>query len=468
MGIYVSLTTSLSMQSNERVPATRTFPTTRASCYMAGRVLLERMNMKFLVAFIFVLLASVSWADCPVPSQPGPPASRSLALEELTKVGLKHYQEGQYQKALACYTEALHTAEALRTGDTTIASILNNLAVLAEDMGNHTEARNYYLRQLDLLGRAGDAGTLAAGETYTKLAGLSQIQGAFADAETSYKKAIALLTRHGGAGDLRAAEALSRLGRLYVEWGKFAEAPSPLRKARAIAERSLPEDDPQRISFLDAEAYLLFHTGKFAAAEKNWMAALKIAEHTYGENVIDYSSLLFRLGQMYSLMGDYPSAEAMLQRCLAAEEKTTGSDPVHRAIIMSSLAEAYTKQRKLREAEPLVLKSVEASNANCREVPIACSLIRSNLGEYYMTKGQWETAKPEFELALKLREEALGEHPLVADSLTSLSRVLRKLKRKKEAKIHEARAVQILSNKTSPVYGGGSTIDVRTFQAGGR
>jgi tetratricopeptide (TPR) repeat protein len=212
----------------------------------------------------------------------------------------------------------------------------------------------------------------------------------------------------------------------------------------------------------------LFQTGKVSAAERKWTAALKIAEHNYGENVTEYSSLLMHLGQMYLLIGKYPSAETMLQRCLAAAEKTSGSNSVDRAIVMSSLAQAYTKQRKFAEAEPLVLKSVEASNVNCSAVPIPCAFIRSNLGDYYMTKGQWATAQHEFEQSLKLRADTLGEHPLVADSLISLSRALRKLKRKKEAKIYEARANQILTSQRNPAYDLGNTIDVRAFQGNDR
>jgi tetratricopeptide (TPR) repeat protein len=155
----------------------------------------------------------------------------------------------------------------------------------------------------------------------------------------------------------------------------------------------------------------------------------------------------------------------MLQRSLAANEKTSGSDPVDRAIVMSTLAEVYTKHGKLAEAEPLVLKSVEASNASCNEAPIACAFVRSNLGGYYMTKGQWGAAEIEFERAWKLREDTLGEHPLVADSLTSLSRALRKLNRKKEAKTYETRASQILSSQKNPAYDSRNIVDVRTFQA---
>ncbi len=136
--------------------------------------------------------------------------------------------------------------------------------------------------------------------------------------------------------------------------------------------------------------------------------------------------------------------------------------------MMSSLAHAYARQRKFAEAEPLIPKSVEASNANCSALPIACAFVRTNLGAYYATKGDWGKAEFEFEQALKLREDKLGEHPLVADSLMSLSHTLRKLKRKKEAKIFEARAAQILSRRKNPLYDADNTIDIRAFRANDR
>ena len=195
---------------------------------------------------------------------------------------------------------------------------------------------------------------------------------------------------------------------------------------------------------------------------------MRIANGAYGENEFKYGFLFTHLGQMYSMIGDYSAAETMLQSSLAAQKKITDSDPLDRAILMSSLAQAYTKQRKLAEAEPLVIQSVEAIQLSCSSSPIPCALVRSNLGDYYVVKGQWGMAEVEFKRALELREGALGESALVADSMLSLSRVLRKLKRKGEAKMYEARATQIWSGQKNPVYDGGDTIDVKAFQARNR
>jgi Tfp pilus assembly protein PilF len=435
---------------------------------LAACVLLLRVSMKSLATLTsIILLAGINWAACPIPD-PSNRAGQESTLETLRHTGLKYSAEGHYRNAAACYEEALHTSQALGISNTAVATDLQNLALLAEEMGDYTDARNYYSRELDLLNRLGDASSVTAGDAYLDLGGLLQVQGSFSDAEIKYKKAVDLFTQHAGAEDLRTAKALDRLGRLYMEWAKFSEASTLLRKARATAEKNLPEDHPKLIAFFDSEAYFLCQTGKYREAEKKWAIALNIAERAYGENEVKYGSLLLHLGQMYSLLGNYPAAETMLQRSLAAKEKTSGSDPVDRAVIMSSLALAYAKHRKLAEAEPLVLKSVEASNTSCSEVPTACAFIRSNLGRYYMVTGHWAAAELEFERALQLREDTLGQHPMVADSLLSLSRALRKLNRKKEARIYETRATEILASQRNPAYDTNNTIDVRSFQANNR
>ena len=425
--------------------------------------------MKLLSAIMTAgFLTGLSWAACPGTNPTQSVAGQGTSLDDLRHTGYRHYKDGQYQIAAACYTAALQMAEALGITDTAVAIDLNNIGALAEGMGKYSTAGDYYLRELDLLARLGEAKSERAGAVYTKLGQVMQIQGRFSEAEINYRKGLDLLTQHAGVENWRTANALNRLGRLYLEQGKIQEAASMLPKARAIAEKALSEDNPLLITFFDSEAYLLCQSRKFKEAEKNWMTALTIAERAYGQKGIEYSGLLLHIGQMYSMIGDYPAAETMLRRGVDAEKQIAGADPLEHGILVSSLAVAYAKQQKLAEAEPLILESAETIKAHCGTSPMACAFARSNLGEYYMMKSQWKLAEGEFEQALKLREDTLGEHPLVADSLMALSRAMRKTKRKREAKIYEARAAQIVSTQRNPLYDGRNTIDVRAFQAENR
>jgi tetratricopeptide (TPR) repeat protein len=259
---------------------------------------------------------------------------------------------------------------------------------------------------------------------------------------------------------------LGGLGRLYAEWGRYDESARLLRNARAVAEKNAPKFHGALISILDSEAALLSQTRKFAEAERCWLRALKIAEHDYGESGLEYTALLLHLGQLYTGIRDYRAAQAMLERGLAAEQRAKGADTMDRALAMSALGNVYVQQHKLTQAEPLFLQSIQAMNASCQAIPLACAAVRSYLGDFYMAKGQWQSAEAEYERTVTMRENALGEHPLVASSLASWSQALRKLKRKKEAKLCEARAQKIMSLPSYSALNSDNTVDVRAFRAG--
>lgn len=239
-----------------------------------------------------------------------------------------------------------------------------------------------------------------------------------------------------------------------------------LSSARTIAEKNVPRTNTDLINILDSEGSLLCRSGKFAEAEKRWRRAVNIAEHTYGEDGVGLSALLLHLGQLYTEIHDYPAAEKVLERGLSIEQQVNGADQMDRAIMMSALGNVYLQQHKVGQAEPLVLESIKTIKDNCESVPLACAALRTALGDYYMLKSQWQAAEGEYKRALTMRENSLGDHPLVASTLMLLSRALRKLKRKKEANVDVARAEQIMSLPQNAQYNDrNETIDVRSFRS---
>lgn len=412
---------------------------------------------------ILITLPCVSWASCIAGGSPsiGTPLDHSA----IRHVGLKYFEAGQYEQALSCYRDALQMAESNGGNNLVpIADDLNDIAILFEEMGQHQEATNYYQRELDLLEKLGDKGTGLAAQTHTELGGLALVGGSLPTAEAEYKKAIALLTHDGQQDSGAFTKALAGLGRVYGEWGRYDQATALLRKARAIAQKSLPPNSPALVSLMDSEAALLTDAGRFAAAEKVWLDALAISEQAYGAEGIMYSAVLLHLGQLYAEIKDYKSAERMLERGLAAERKMTGIDDMDRTIMTSALADVYRRDHKDTQAEPLFEESAR-SLGHCENLPLACAAVRSYLADHYMDKHQFQAAQTEYEHALKIREETLGEHPLVASSLVALSQAMRKLGHKKEAKLCQERAEKIMALPGNAIFNDDNTVDVTAFRA---
>src|ERR1700730_11148567 len=98
--------------------------------------------MKFIATLLSSLtLAGLSWADCVgADSETLPSASRQI----LRDTGYRHYRAGQYQKAIACYVDALRAGEASDSHNSAaIANDLNDIAILSEEMGRYADARRY-------------------------------------------------------------------------------------------------------------------------------------------------------------------------------------------------------------------------------------------------------------------------------------------------------------------------------------
>jgi tetratricopeptide (TPR) repeat protein len=216
--------------------------------------------------------------------------------------------------------------------------------------------------------------------------------------------------------------------------------------------------------FLDSEASVLCQRNRFREAEKDWLRALTIGEKAYGDDVQQYSAILTHLGELYSGLGDYESAAGLLKRSLAAYEQPGNRASISHAIIMSELANVYTKSKRYSQAEPLFSRSIEIVNRDQNLAPLGKALVLTRAGDYYMARHDWVAPEQQYRRALTLREAALGDHPLVAASLTSLSQALRKLARKKEAKDGLARADQTMAVQNEPLYSG-ETVDARQFSA---
>ena len=405
----------------------------------------------------------VGWVDCGALSSQ---VSASASHKFLRAAGYENFRIGQYQKALTCYVGALQTIETRSSNNAlVVARDLNDIGVLWKEMGRYGDARKYYSLELEVLKPLGDAPAAALGEAYMQLGDLSIVEGSLSTAEADYKKSVTFFSRNSSGGDLQRARAMSALGRLYVESARYDEASRLLRQARVLAENAMPAACSTLMQILDSQASLLSETGRLAEAEKAWLGALTIAQNTFGENGLAYSALLLHLGQLYTELHEYRSAETILKQGLAAEQAVAGSDEMDLAIISSTLGNAYLQQRKLAEAEPLFVQTERELTGRCDMAPLACAAVRSYVGDFYMMKDQWQAAETEYESAFTMREKVLGDHPLVASSLLSMSRALRRLRRKKEAKAFVAQAQRIMSLPNNLMFSKDNTIDVRAFRS---
>src|SRR5271166_5272170 len=98
----------------------------------------------FAVLSVALFLTPLTWA-----TDPSGPETPSLSRRLLRDAGYQKFRTGQYEKALQCYIDALHAAQAPGFHDNiAIANDLNDIGVLSEEMGRYDDAKRYYTQEL--------------------------------------------------------------------------------------------------------------------------------------------------------------------------------------------------------------------------------------------------------------------------------------------------------------------------------
>jgi tetratricopeptide (TPR) repeat protein len=294
-------------------------------------------------------------------------------------------------------------------------------------------------------------------QVYLRMGETAEVRGDFPAAEALFKEARDVLERGVSADDSPRVATLDDLGWLYVTWGKMAEGSRLMDEAQAQAERMDPED-PRLIKHWDTQAAYLVVARRYSEARKDWTHALEIGKLNYGPDSPRYAALLVHLGQASSIYGDYKTAEEMFQRFLTLASDNNRETQEARAVAQGELAHVYVELHRYSEARPLFDKSLAAFQNDPDGAPLVRSMILSYLGDWYMEQSEWDKAQLQYREAVNIQQRVLGGNNVVASDMVALSRALKKLHRKNEAKewMTRARAILIARRQQLPQ----DTVDV--------
>jgi tetratricopeptide (TPR) repeat protein len=228
-------------------------------------------------------------SSSPQPSQEAVGERRGLdPLDEAVRLhdlAVTRQAKGRFHEALPLCRQALVIVEcAVGPHHPDVANLLNTLAGLYEDLGDHVEAERLAQRSVVLMEEV--TGSLELEvlrlQSLGTLAGIYRVQGRYAEAEPLFRRALALAEAALGADDLEVATCLNNLEVLYKYTGRFAKAQRLYRRALAIKEQALGPDHPDVAMTLNNLAILYKAAGKYAEAEPLYQRALAIFEAALG------------------------------------------------------------------------------------------------------------------------------------------------------------------------------------------
>lgn len=308
---------------------------------------------------------------------------------------------------------------------------------------------------------SGQVSPAAGGEAYLDLGEILQVHGAFSAAESTYKKAMALLAHSTAPDDLHRVIGMDDLGWLYLTWGRLRDGSRLMDEARTRAER-VPSENVLLIRHFDTQAAYNLVIGRYSEANKNWNRALDIGRINFGTDSPKYADILLHIAQGNSISGDYKLAEQTLLHYLTIESPAISSTPVGLAVAQGELGHVCVQLRKFSEAQSWFDQALHVFETHPDAAPLARSMVLSYQGDLSMAQGDWTAAQLQYREALRIQQKVLGEGNVVAESMLSLSKALRKLHLKDQAKQLAARAKAILSARRDPAQE--DTVDVMALR----
>jgi len=189
-----------------------------------------------------------------------PPTDISAVLDDLAKV---YAREHQWALAKQTYERALEIDRRVLGDDhPLLARRLNNLAVVAQNMGDLQQAENLYRDAIRRDERA-------YGERHPETAAdkgnyglLLQHEGRLTEAEPLLRDAVSVTLSLYGPDHYKVGYARVSLAMLLHDQGNLVAAESEFRQALAIYEKSLPANHQWRAALLMHFARLLVDRGK--------------------------------------------------------------------------------------------------------------------------------------------------------------------------------------------------------------
>jgi tetratricopeptide (TPR) repeat protein len=283
-----------------------------------------------------------------------PPVDAVGAVYHRSQVAWLRGLQGRYAEAEGLYRQALATWMAEDPPrPAAIASVQNDLALILEQQGRLSEARDL-LRAAVAAAEAGHIPLVDRLACMGNLAGVLHGLGELAEAETLMRQRLEMSIETFGVDQAETATAANNYSVLLLELEK-------LDLARALAEQALTtrrklfgDEHPETNTAFMNLAGVQMAMRESAAAAENYRRALAGMQNALGPDHPNCVNAMSNLAWALEDIGEYEEAERLFREALAKREEQNGPDSVNALRTANNLATLLMRGDRMGEAAPLL------------------------------------------------------------------------------------------------------------------
>jgi tetratricopeptide (TPR) repeat protein len=218
---------------------------------------------------------------------------------------------------------------------------LLNRAADYQRAGHFDEARKLLAGTLSRAGKNSDV----VATILNNLGSVYQDMGDLREAERCYRRAVEMIESTTGPESIGLASPLNNLGSLYLEQSKYSKSIEVRRRSLAIREKAYGPDNPEVAAVLRNLAVAYMAAGAFAEAEGALQRSLAILENAFGPNTTRAALVWNDFGVLRWKQKNYPAAADYLTRAIDVLDRVDLIKP------LANLASVHLAQQDTQQAE---------------------------------------------------------------------------------------------------------------------
>jgi eukaryotic-like serine/threonine-protein kinase len=292
-----------------------------------------------------------------------PQAHDKSRINTLLELAQARIGAGDLSGAEAPSQEALHLAQN-NFGAVSLESgrALWALGMLRFQQGRHGEAKELYIRSLDILKTSG-AQQADISAVLDDLATVYTRQHEWALAKQTYERSLEIDRRVLGDDHPRLADRLNNLAIVAQNMGDLPQAENLYREAIRRYKRVYGERHPETAAGQGNLGLLLQREGRLSEAEPLLRSALNTQLQLYGSDNYNVAYARVSLAMLLHDQGNLPEAETAFRQALAVYDKSLPADHQYRAAALMHFARLLVDRGNSQEALLLGEQSLEIWNA---------------------------------------------------------------------------------------------------------
>jgi len=305
----------------------------------------------------------------------------SVGTPSLNQAGLYLMERAQFHEATELFERGLAISEAAYgPDDPNVSTVVNNLGIALQYVGDLEGARKHYERALKIdeenYGNDHPNVSTVVNNIGMVLLGMGNLEGA----EEHLERALKIDEENYGNDHPNVARDLNNLGMVLLDMGDLEGAKEHLEEALKISETIYEDHNhPELASVINNLGVVLKDMGDLEGARKHYERALKIDEENYGNDHLNVTTVVNNLGAVLQDMGDLEGARKYYERVLKIEEENYGNDHPNVSEVVNNLGVVLQGMGDLKGAKEHYERALEIDEKAYGSDHPSTVIIRNNL-----------------------------------------------------------------------------------------